>query len=202
MGLEPFQYDAFETQLGEVLQEIGYPVEQVIRWEVTGPHASVPHARTGNIQHNWYYLPGEKLQVHPNHTYFSSWRMYMDANDDDGAVQIFHNTLKNFQFHLEGTDHIPDAIIPAAFELDTNLWVQRNVAARLIAVAMGAAHLYLNGTEEIVQVYDRACRDMGLHATVCNLQGFIAVPNVKYRADWQRVWDQWINGTCDRIKAL
>ena len=184
------------------MQEIGYPTEQVIRWEVTGPKASVPHKRAGNIQHNWYFLPGEKLELHPTHTYFNSWRLYMDANDDDGVEQIFQNTLSNFQLHLEGTDHIPTAIMPAAFELDTNLWLQRNVAARLIAVAMGAAHLQLKDTEEILRVYGQACRDMGLHPKVCDLQGFTAVPNKEYRKDWQGIWDQWINEACNRITAL
>ena len=184
------------------MEDIGYPNEQVIRWEVTGPLASVPHKRTGSIQHNWYYLPGEKLQLHPNHTYFNSWRLYMDTNDDDGAEQIFRNTLANFQLHMEGTGHIPNAIIPAAFELDTNLWLQRNVAARLIAVAMGAAHLQLKGTEEILVVYGEACRELGLHPKICDLQGFTAVPSAQYREEWKSVWGHWIRGACDRISAL
>ena len=126
----------------------------------------------------------------------------MDTNDDDGAEKIFRNTLSNFQLHMEGTGHIPNAIIPAAFELDTDLWLQRNVAARLIAVAMGAAHLQLKDMEEVLAVYGETCRDLGLHDKICDLQGLTAVPNEKYRADWKDIWGHWIKGTCDRISAL
>jgi len=202
LGLQPFQYDVFESQLKDILAEIGYPEDRVIRWEITGPETSTPRERAGNIQHNWYNLPGQKLAIHPDHTYFNSWRLYMDSNDNDGAVQIYHNTVQNFQLHLQGTRHIPDAIIPAAFELDTDLWLQRNVAARLIAVAMGAAHLKLNNTAEILQVYGQACDEIGLHPKICDLQGFTAVPNQQYKKDWQARWDQWIKGACDRFNAI
>lgn len=203
LGLKPFQYEHFEQKLEEILQEVGYPSEQVIRWEVTGPNASEPHYRAGKIQHNWFYLPGEQLEVHPNHTYFSSWKLYMDVNKDDGAEQIFRHTLSNFQIHKNGTDHLPDAIIPATFELDTNFWMHRNVVARLIAVAMGAAHLQLTRSEHILEEYDHTCREtLGLPPVICDLQGFIAVPDNQYRLDWGNTWDIWKNGTCDRISSV
>ncbi|CAB9518591.1 hexosaminidase subunit [Seminavis robusta] len=207
LGLEPFHYDHFEHQLDKILEEIGYPPEQVIRWEVTGPNASTPHYRAGGIQQNWYYLPGEVLNHSHSRTYFNSWRLYMDANDHDGAAQIFAHTVNNFQQHLDGTDHIPDAIIPAAFELDMDFWRQRNVAARLLAVALGTAHLNITNAqfgqgETAFQFYDDACIDLNLHPVICDLQGFNAVPNEIYKTNWKGVWQQWINGTCDRMQAI
>ena len=200
LGLNPFQYDNFELQLQQILREINYPQNQVIRWEVTGPNASTADMRAGGIQHNWYYLPGESLDIKPHHVYFNSWRLYMDANDNEGAAQIFKHTIDNFQPHLPGADHMPRAIIPASFELNVELWSQRNVAARLIAVALGAANWNTTtNTEQAFQLYDKVCRDLGLHPTVCDLQGFTSVPNVQYREHWNHVWQQWINGTCERV---
>lgn len=201
LGLEPFQYEHFERQLGEILQDVGYPDKNVIRWEVTGPNASNPQYRAGGIQHNWYYLASEKMNFDPSTTtIFSSWGLYMDANDYDGAEQIYYKTGRNYQKKKgSAVPIVPEAIIPATFELDTNFWMQRNVAARLIAVAMGAANMKLAGSEDILEMYNQTCLFMGLSPTVCDLQGFTAVPNVLYRIDHRKTWDTWIHGTCQRV---
>lgn len=199
-GIEPFDYQDFEDQLKAILHEIKYPVDRVIRWEVTGPdtsNATLVNQRAGNILHHWYHLPGQKLGINSNYTYFNSWGLYMDNNDDEGAEQIFLKTVQSFQLYKESEQYTPTAILPAAFELDAEFWMQRNVAARLIAVAMGAAQLPLKHPEEILNKYEELCKYMGMHPEVCNLQGMTTIPSWKFKREWKKVWKTWRkNGTC------
>ena len=204
---EPFNYTQFETDLKEVLEVLQYPLDQVIRWEETGlptpeeiKHPKPP--RTGQIEHYWLQLPGSKpnKKLRKSHeTIFTSYGLYMDTNHNSGAEDIFNRTVEGFEIEF-GSKYHPKGIVAGAFELGPDLWMQRNVAGRLIAVAMGAAQLNFTSSQHFWDSYNSTCRDtLGLSASVCDLQGFVAVPKIKYQRDWKQTWNEWTYGICERL---
>jgi hypothetical protein len=199
---EPFNYTGFEHQLKEILREIEYPESQVIRWEVTGPNAAKEILyRAGDIQHNWYNLPGQKQTVLPNQTFFTSWRLYMDLNHNEGGERIYEHAKENLQCTKEKKFQ-PRGLIATAFELDPEFWILRNVAARLIAVAMGASQLEFTDSQHFREVYDLICVEtLGLHPKVCDLQGFTATTEEHYLQLWSRTWEKWKHGICERMTS-
>ena len=52
-----FDYDTFEKTLKLILDDINYPEEQVIRWEMTGQRLN--SQRTGKLPQYWFRVPGE-----------------------------------------------------------------------------------------------------------------------------------------------
>lgn len=52
-----FNYDVFEKSLEGILKDIGYPEEQVIRWEMTGQR--LKSQRAGKMPQYWFRVPGE-----------------------------------------------------------------------------------------------------------------------------------------------
>ena len=57
VGSPMFDYDAFEQMLKLVLDDIKYPEERVIRWEMTGQRLDSP--RTGKVPQHWFRVPGD-----------------------------------------------------------------------------------------------------------------------------------------------
>ena len=57
VGQPMFDYNAFEQMVKQVLDDIKYPEEQVIRWEMTGQRLDSP--RTGKVPQYWFRIPGE-----------------------------------------------------------------------------------------------------------------------------------------------
>lgn len=207
LDLEPFNYTEFETDLKEVLEGLRYPLDRVIRWEETGlptpeeiKHPKPP--RTGEIEHYWLQLPGSKpnKKLRKSHeTIFTSHGLYMDTNHNNGAEDIYNKTVEGFEIEF-GSKYYPKGIVVGAFELGPALWMQRNVAGRLIAVAMGAAQLNFTSSQHFWESYNSTCRDtLGLSASVCDLQGFVAVSIIKYQQDWKQTWNEWTYGICERL---
>jgi len=204
LGRDPFNYTDFETLLKEVLDDLGVSEDCVLRWEETGPRTleDVKHPRTGNIEHYWLNLPAPK----PNQklpklkeAIFVSHGLYFDTNHDNGAAHIYNRTLRAYELQSSKI-YYPKGIVAGTFELGPDLWVQRNVAGRLIAVAMGAAQLKFSNSNDFWDAYNSTCRDtMGLQDTVCELQGFVAVAKLNYQQDWKRTWNDWVAGVCDRL---
>lgn len=52
-----FNYDIFENTLKLILDDIKFPEEQVIRWEMTGQRLN--SKRTGKMPQYWFRVPGE-----------------------------------------------------------------------------------------------------------------------------------------------
>lgn len=208
LGRKPFDYVKFEKLLQEVLEDLNFPQERVLRWEETVlptvydlNHPKPP--RTGTIEHFWRRLPG-KVALKTNKkwkdkTFFVSRGLYMDVNHDEGAEDIYKHTVANFQIE-KGPAYHPTGMVAGAFELGTDFWVQRNVASRLIAVAMGAARLNFTSMEEFRVTYNTTCQGtLGLDAAVCDLQGYTAVDKSRYQNDWKQTWADWTSAICDRM---
>lgn len=141
------------------------------------------------------------MPLQPNQTFFSSWKLYMDVNRHDGAFQIFQHTISNLQRHKSAALR-PRAIVAATFELDTDFWMQNNVAARLIAVSMGAAVLNLTEKEDVLSLYNTTCKEtLKLNPKVCDLMGFPAVPYTYYVLQWRDTWTVWQRLTCTRFET-
>ena len=89
LGLEMFDYDPFETELKSILDDVGYPEDQVIRWEMTGQRLNSP--QTGKMPQYWYRIPGESAQDWGKNKFFASGGLYFDFNEMDMAwkVRIF-----------------------------------------------------------------------------------------------------------------
>lgn len=198
-GLRQFNYTSFETNLKAILGELNYPLHQVVRWERTGQATSLQ--RAGNIEHFWEGLPGMKQNLAttmPNGDmapWFASQGLYFDTNHDTDGLRIASNT--NRFFSLKGTP-APIAIVAGTFELGTEFWRQRNVAARLIAVAIGASKTILP-TAEFYQVLNQTCLDLGIDKRWCDLQGNTATLKKHFMSDHSETWDSWKEGLCDRL---
>jgi hypothetical protein len=65
-----FNYDTFENTLKLILDDIKYPEEQVIRWEMTGQRLN--SKRTGRVPQYWFRVPGESAQDWGRNTFFAS----------------------------------------------------------------------------------------------------------------------------------
>jgi len=140
-GVKIFDYMAFEQKLQQVLQEIGYPEDQVIRWEETPQlsgqtydrNKTRPSYRAGKIEHYWHDVPGARSDNNgqvvddrpPPKTFFVSRKLYMDTNHENGAPSLFQSTVNSFQLK-KGPSHYPTAIIAGTFELDATTWMDRN----------------------------------------------------------------------------
>ena len=198
IGKRPFNYTNFETDLKDVLAGLNYPLDQVIRWERTGQSLSLQ--RAGNIEHFWESLPGMQAPMGklPNGKlapWFASRGLYFDTNHDDDGINVYRNTQRLFQ--LNG---IPDplAIIAGTFELGTEFWRQRNVAARLIAVAIGASRERLS-EPNFYETLHQTCLDLDIDVSWCDLQGNTATLKKHFSSDHLATWGQWKRNLCERL---
>ena len=197
-GRLPFNYTNFEADLKDILGGLNYPLDQVIRWERTGQSLSLQ--RAGNIEHFWEGLPGfqASLTKLPNGNtapWFASRGLYFDTNHDDNGMDIFRNTQRLFQLSA-----IPDpmAIVAGTFELGTEFWLQRNVAARLIAVSLGASRAKLSETK-FYQALNQTCLDLDIDSRWCDLQGNTATLKKRFTSDHVKTWSSWKRGLCERL---
>lgn len=92
LGLPMFNYDSFEKDLKEILAGIGYPEEQVIRWEMTGQRLNSP--RTGKMIQHWFRIPGESAPSLGHNNFLASGGLYFDFNEMDMAWQVSFTTLE------------------------------------------------------------------------------------------------------------
>ena len=217
LNIEPFDYlKIFEPKLKEVLHEIGYSEDQVVRWEETSQlHGastkdllkSIHLKGAGTITHYWHDRPGTKTNKDgqiiwdepPKKPFFVSRGLYMDVDHDSGAFDLYNHSFHDLQLE-KGPGYFPTAIIGGTFELSQDNWKQRNIATRLIAIAMGAAQLEFSSPEDFSKAFQRICHEkLGLHPVLCDLEGFLAVPYYKYKRDWGVTWSEWKNGMCSRL---
>lgn len=57
IGRSMFNYDVFEGTVQDILAEVNYTENQVIRWEMTGQRLNKP--RAGKMPQYWFRVPGE-----------------------------------------------------------------------------------------------------------------------------------------------
>lgn len=201
---QPFpNYTAFEAMVKGVLKDLNYNESNVIRWEMTLGGADPKGAsRAGQILHWWFQIPGEKHQVHtrPNDPFVASSGLYMDANEEDGAWEVFLHARK--WLHLN-YGYKPQAIVVGTFELDQEFWFDRNVVGKLLATAMGVSNevQVSNGTE-LYAAYKQYCTDhLQFPDSVCNKYAKPNLPSVLWKEPkWKNVmWKELREGLCDRL---
>lgn len=224
-GVPVFNYTVFEQQLQNILKEVNYPEERVVRWEVTknwpGKLYEPNPYRAGHVEHFWESWPGDRHNA-SNQLYFVSNQLYLDVNNDEDAAKIYANAHQNM--HLKH-NHYPTAVIVGTFELSPEFWFDRNVLGRLLAVAMGVSNITLDGVsydgdvttfplfvvnnEKVRRIsssvhskYKELCVRLGFGDTICDKGGRPVIPTFQYQTKWRRGWQRWKEDTCSRISKL
>eukprot|EP00934_Nitzschia_sp_Nitz4_P001358 Nitzschia sp. Nitz4//scaffold31_size150131//47767//50844//NITZ4_002819-RA/size150131-processed-gene-0.223-mRNA-1//-1//CDS//3329547632//1358//frame0 len=194
-GKPMFNYDVFESTLVNILKDIRFPEERVIRWEMTGQRLKAQ--RAGKIPQYWFRIPGENAPDWGHNGFFASGGLYFDFNEMDMGWQIY--LFARRYYHLP-RNNFPIGIIVGTFELDSNFWFDRNVVGRLLAVTMGASkEVNADDGQQFNKLYQTACRDVGFENALCSHYGLPMIPWNDYRDKWNDVWTQWKKRICTRL---
>jgi hypothetical protein len=159
-----FDWESFEDMLSTILNDISYPEERVIRNKVvkSGDDDDIPRdhengqnqkpeIQVGGIVHYWNALPrGEETQKDEDEKNkeakedkeeggrkpeaIISAQLDFSQDNGDNFFDIYRNTNE-----IMNLPNKPKALVVGTLYLTTELWFQRNVASRLIAVVMAAA---------------------------------------------------------------
>jgi hypothetical protein len=198
VGAEMFNYSIFEDMLKEILQDVGYPEEQVIRWQTTGTNEGMDKtklSRAGHITQFWHNRPGETQNT--TRPFFGSAGLYMDTNNDQMAWEVYQRA--RLLYHLD-YGYFPLGIIVGTFELDSEFWFSRNVIGRLLAVTLGASDVDIEEKDELYRLYGKVCRWVGFQDNLCQLEGKPTESTTDYRIKWQRIyWKGWKKNICKRL---
>lgn len=196
-------FTKFEDLLRQTLKDINYDESKVIRWEAMGANPKGTN-RAGRILQWWFQIPGEKnaIRNRPLDPLVGSSGLYMDANGDDGAWEVFLHTRK-FQ-HLN-FNYAPLAVVVGTFELDEEYWFDRNILGKLVAVALGASkEINVTDGNELFQTYRHYCSNV-LHFPDATCTKY-AKPNLQTRLwkdpKWKLgMWKELKEGLCDRLTS-
>jgi hypothetical protein len=195
IGEKLSDYSKFEKLLQEILRDIAYPEEQVVRWEMTGQSSL---RRAGKITQFWFDVPGERKESAG--PFFASGGLYFDFNEMDMAWKVFLNTRR--YYHLNKGYH-PLGIIAGTFELDPQFWYDRNVVGRLLAVTMGAAmEVEVSNGSELYSQYMKVCRQVGFDDALCRYYGLPFVKWKPFQDEWLGLRKYWIEGICERLTRV
>lgn len=143
-----------EMVLKPIVEELGYNMDQILRWETTdSATATTPVLRTGSITHYWQTTPLTKpkithvrsngARVKPKKTaspapigpYMASTGLYLDVVAENGYG--YGDYLAARALVLEQSR--PFAVVVGTFELSHGFWEDRNVIGRLLAIRMGVS---------------------------------------------------------------
>ncbi|KAL3934149.1 MAG: hypothetical protein SGBAC_010071 [Bacillariaceae sp.] len=196
-------YTAFEQMLKRTLQELDYDESNVIRWEMTlGGADPKGHLRAGHILQWWFQIPGEKhpVRTRKDDPFVASSGLYMDANEEDGAWEVFLHARK--WMHLN-YDYKPQAIVVGTFELDQEFWFDRNIVGKLLATAIGASNeVQVANGAELYEVYKHYCSNhLHFPDSVCNKYAKPNLPTMLWKEPkWRNfMWKELRDGLCDRL---
>jgi hypothetical protein len=194
-------FTKFEDLLRQTLKDIDYDESKVIRWEAMGSNPKGKD-RVGRMLQWWFQIPGEKhaVRTRPNDPFVASSGLYMDANSDDGAWEVFLHTRKFLHLNYNYT---PMAIVVGTFELDQEFWFDRNILGKLVAVALGASkEINVPNGKELCQTYRHYCSNhLNFPNATCTKY---AKPNLQTKV-WQEpkwkqlMWKQLKEGLCERL---
>jgi hypothetical protein len=198
VGEKVFNYPAFELVLKEIVKDVGYPEDRIVRWEMTGQDQLI---RAGKIEHFWESHPGDRHE--PVGPFFVSHGMYFDTNGDENSHTVVTKSNKGFSLD---NGKLPVAIIAGCFELSVQFWFDRNILGRLLSVAMGASNLTFvdanNGEENVVFQHKKFCNDLGFGPTVCEKEGTPMIPTHVYHKQWKADWVVWKKDICERVTDI
>lgn len=223
LGEEMYDYPAFEVALQGILDRLGYPAEQVVRWEMTNSwqritpmycgvtqtyenttfrrcNATDVAVRAGGIEQFWESYPYERHNPTPR--IFLSNRLYLDTNNDQNARDVYRFAEASFFLRK---DIVPTALIVGGFELSTQFWYDRNVLGRLLGVSLGLSRPELperwSAAREEKYIYDQyklQCERVGLGPAICESRGAPLIPTRQYRSVWEQGWRVWKAAICER----
>lgn len=195
VGEQVFDYPAFELVLQQIIADVGFPEERIVRWEMTG---QAQLNRAGKIEHFWETHPGDRHE--PAGRFFVSHGMYFDTNGDENSHTVVTKSNKGFSLD---NGKLPVAIIAGCFELSVQFWFDRNILGRLLSVAMGTSNLTFtdkdSGEENVVAQHKQFCNDLGFGPAICDKEGAPMIPTHVYHAQWKADWAVWKKDICERV---
>lgn len=207
--------ESFETVLSAVLMKLSYPEEQVIRMHslesIEANKGDVLAQQllafqVGGIDHHWISLPDETEITAPENwekTLISAG-VDLSVDTDVNSVNIYQNTLKILQLK-----HKPKGIIVGTQTLGVNFWLEQNILARLISVAMAAALDTNSATASVAAVssfpasYKAKCMSIltGKSHSLCELHGRPTTTVSYYLSVQMKARKAWKQSICNRLAA-
>jgi Glycosyl hydrolase family 20, catalytic domain len=180
-------YEAFERSLGALLQsKFMFGPEKVLRWETTDTQRRPPY-RYGNHTHYWSTMPITTLK-----NAFVSTHLYWDAlNRNDYEPDAFRvYTTGRLYRHQR-------AIIAGTFELNAELWEDRNVMGKLVALSLMPNDF--NDQHDFELAYNATCRTI-LPESTCERMGRPLISNDVYRTKHAALWTGWKRKACQKTQ--
>ncbi|CAB9499227.1 hexosaminidase subunit alpha [Seminavis robusta] len=221
----------WEGLIREVLKRLGYPEKKVIRTQhvasvddekeesVSSTKAtedtnkakeeSKPIQRVGGIEHYWMTFPqdGNSNNINsknwvPLPESIVSTGLDFALDDDDSAWKIYKHTQQVLELSVKpkailvGTMHLSTNLLP-----QQNLWLQRNVLARLVAVSMAATEEA--NKKELSEFnfelsYQRECLSL-LPKALCELKGHTLVSRRSFLGLLSKRSQDWRQAICRRL---
>ena len=244
------QFENFEKDvLPGIIHKLGYSENQIIRWERKDERRirrSKP--RFGRITQYWQSIPNvdavsatiESNQDNHGTMYaMASTGLYFDMQEDVDGWEYYKRTqdllrpwLMNSTKSTTGNYKNPGAeflgIIAGTFELGSDMWLDRNVIGRLLAVAMAASDDILPEKVEVRVEYseirpspaeaanvsdpevahyvrfkesylDHCVAHLNINPRFCDLVGQPTLRKWTYAKKWRGVWKEWKEGLCHRL---
>ena len=130
-------------------------------------------------------------------TYFISHGLHMNSMNDKGAYQSYLQARRN----IWNQDFKPTAVIAATFKLSAELWHDRNVLGRLLAISLGASNSHSRFIDEnsFYGVYDKYCELLDLGSQLCARHGVPFISRQQYQSKLNESILQWKSFLCNRL---
>jgi hypothetical protein len=200
----------FEQEiLQAIVKDLGYKPNQIIRWETTGKRkkSKAGHTnsmqslyRTGLITHYWETTPSASS----NKPYIASTGLYLDVITSRGYG--YGDFLSARDLVASEQHPLPFAIVAGTFELSTDLWTDRNVLGRLLAIRLGVSSSRLMTQGEFREEYVAKCNlvlrgnesNSKLNSEkMCEKAGWTMTDDRSYKLKWKGIWEEWKKGLCN-----
>lgn len=211
LGEDFFDYNIFESLLKEILADVGYPEDQVIRWRETDFAAEAGiktkikrEVRAGKINHWWHDTPGKTENVTAGTHIIGSARLYMDVNEMEAAWEVFLHSRKWWHVSDVFAQNAPlnlRGLIVGAFELGTDFFHHRNVIGRMLAVTIGASDIAVHSGNQVNELYAGFCKEARFPDELCRKYGSPIVDWRRFKAKWQIMWAGFKKDICQRFPA-
>jgi len=204
VGQEFFDYNIFESMLKDILEEVGYPEERVIRWRRTdlSPEQQRGSTRAGHINHWWHDTPGKTENVTAGTPIFGSCGLYMDVNDMHSAWDVFLHSRKWWHLSDVFAQNAPInllGLIVGTFELSVNFFHDRNVVGRMLAVTIGVSDLTVQRGNEVNEIYGKLCHQANFPNNLCRKYGSPVIEYGFFKHKWSVMWQKFKDDMCKRF---
>ena len=210
VGQEFFNYNIFESMLKDILKELRYPEERVIRWRETDFASEMFNIKTnikreiraGQINHWWHDTPGKTENVTAGTPIIGSARLYMDVNEMEAAWEVFLHSRKWWHLSDVFAQNAPinlKGIIIGTFELGTTFFHDRNVIGRMLAATIGASDVIIRDGNQLNELYGRLCQQVKLPDDLCRRYGSPSLDWYEFKEKWNQMWTHFKQDICLRF---